>query len=986
MLNQVPSPFTMSQAEAVARARQAAQSGSAEACMAWEQVRRHFPLEPAGYLEGARALWDVRTGDAAEALLEEGTRHLPGERALWIERAHAAARRGDWPRAADCWESLRIHFPDLPLGYGAGATALRQAGQLDAAEALITAGLAKFHHDSELLFERARLAEARGQWDAACRDWEMVRSLLPDHWVGYLSAIHSLRKANRFEEASAVAEAGHAHHPGDHRFSVEYARLAEAQGNWDEAVRRWALTRARFPALRDGYAGGAEALRRADARTAADTLLAEGVTRLPGDLDLWVAWARMAVTHGDWPEAASRWAAVAARFPDHPTGYLGQAVALREDRRLDDAEPVLAEAVRRFPQDPDLLPEWARIAHWRQDFETALPRWETVLALMPDNAMSYLASADVLRALGRIPEAEDRLRDAMERFPDQSEPALAYARLAGGRPDPAEAHDRWTVALERFPDRLDAYIALAAILRRQQNYDAATAVLTDAVERFPTQWEALSERARGAQRLGTPDEALADFALLRTRFPDHAFGYTGAAQTEMDRGRMAEAEAILKAAMERFPKDVHVALAWTRVPIHPLSRPRSWEEAIRRVDAVHTRFPGDAAAIRTAIEYRRDANRLDEAKTLATAATKRFPDHVDLAVQLALVALARAEWNDAIKHLTAIGGRFPDRVDIPVRLGEALLKAERLDEAETVIRAAMTRFPNLPEPFRLYGQIAARRADWPEAMRRWSEGSQRFPHDQDLAVRIFETRLRLAESGVAEQPESTGSETHVTDIRALLMRFESLGGSGHGCEFGLFQREFGAEPLSLLRWSDLGDTCEGLIAAMQTDFEGIGEPENTLLDLVPSNGRNEYWTKDKRYWMAMRAFIFEDEIPYDKMYVQACRRIRFLRGKLLQDLREDEKIFVYRNMWRDLTGDELARLHAAMRRFGQNWFLYIRFEDAQHPNGTVELRGDGLMIGFIDHFGFSPKDEPLGSASRSFLTLCRAAEAIWQKQQVATAA
>lgn len=41
------------------------------------------------------------------------------------------------------------------------------------------------------------------------------------------------------------------------------------------------------------------------------------------------------------------------------------------------------------------------------------------------------------------------------------------------------------------------------------------------------------------------------------------------------------------------------------------------------------------------------------------------------------------------------------------------------------------------------------------------------------------------------------------DLRTLAMRFESLCGAGRGCEFGLFQRELGAESPGLLRWADL---------------------------------------------------------------------------------------------------------------------------------------------------------------------------------------
>src|SRR5436309_528289 len=41
-------------------------------------------------------------------------------------------------------------------------------------------------------------------------------------------------------------------------------------------------------------------------------------------------------------------------------------------------------------------------------------------------------------------------------------------------------------------------------------------------------------------------------------------------------------------------------------------------------------------------------------------------------------------------------------------------------------------------------------------------------------------------------------------LQNLALQFESLGGTGHGCEFGVFQRSLGVEPLGLLRWADLG--------------------------------------------------------------------------------------------------------------------------------------------------------------------------------------
>jgi len=210
------------------------------------------------------------------------------------------------------------------------------------------------------------------------------------------------------------------------------------------------------------------------------------------------------------------------------------------------------------------------------------------------------------------------------------------------------------------------------------------------------------------------------------------------------------------------------------------------------------------------------------------------------------------------------------------------------------------------------------------------------------------------------------------------MNFESLGGSGHGCEFGIFQREFGAEPLGLLRWADLGH--EALTEALETGFEGVGLPEQTELFVPPSTGRGEYWTRDKRYWMAMRTFIPADEITEDKMFERVCRRLQFLKRKMIEDLAGASKIFVYKVIARNLTDEEFGRIHRAMRRYGENTLLYVGYADADHPAGTVEIAKPGLILGYVERFAFSPDDTNLGPATDGWLAICRAAYKLWQSE------
>lgn len=205
--------------------------------------------------------------------------------------------------------------------------------------------------------------------------------------------------------------------------------------------------------------------------------------------------------------------------------------------------------------------------------------------------------------------------------------------------------------------------------------------------------------------------------------------------------------------------------------------------------------------------------------------------------------------------------------------------------------------------------------------------------------------------------------------RDLVLHFESLGGRGHGCEFGIFQRGQGAEPLGLLRWADLDQTS--LIAALNDRFAGVGEPEHTEI-FIPSNAE-EYWTRDRRYWMAMRNFIRTAEIPAERAEGLILNRLRFLRRKLIEDLEAGEKIFVFKNMMRDLYPHELAALHRAVRSYGDGVLLYLRFADASAPDGSVRAVARGLLVGAVAHFSFSPEDKPLGEPTESFLAVCREA-------------
>jgi len=187
-------------------------------------------------------------------------------------------------------------------------------------------------------------------------------------------------------------------------------------------------------------------------------------------------------------------------------------------------------------------------------------------------------------------------------------------------------------------------------------------------------------------------------------------------------------------------------------------------------------------------------------------------------------------------------------------------------------------------------------------------------------------------------------------IRELVTDFESL---GNNCEFGIVQRFFGAEPLSLLRWAGI-DRIEMLINALHGRFRGLGEVENVAYELPA--GWDHPAAIDRRY-----GFYFHTDLDASgvlqqpdellKLKTLEGRRLKFLAAKLFVLLQTGEKVLVYLQK-NAAARSEIDRLFDAIRDYGRNTLLVV-IEDPSRDAGSVEVRKDGLIEAYVPHLSNS---------------------------------
>ena len=198
-------------------------------------------------------------------------------------------------------------------------------------------------------------------------------------------------------------------------------------------------------------------------------------------------------------------------------------------------------------------------------------------------------------------------------------------------------------------------------------------------------------------------------------------------------------------------------------------------------------------------------------------------------------------------------------------------------------------------------------------------------------------------------------------LHDLMLTFESL---GQNCEFGLVQRQCQAEPLGLLRFSST--PLPQLLEALDARFDGMGTAETTSVK-VSANGR-EYMVQDSRFGFVYHAWVNAGEMSPDDVTRRELRRVPFLVRKLLEDLEAGEKTFVFKGMGA-MPEEEVFPLAMAIRRYGPNTLLFVTLADAEHRAGTVEARGPGFRVGYVDRF--APGDNAHDLMLSQWVKVCR---------------
>jgi tetratricopeptide (TPR) repeat protein len=622
--------------------------------------------------------------------------------------------------------------------------------------------------------------------------------------------------------------------------------------------------------------------------------------------------------------------------------------ALNADCQFEAADRTVIEAMRSRTDDVRTAQQYALLAQQRGDWREAVRRAEALRSAYPNNPAGYRCGIEAEIQLLHIGKAMELQRESARRFPDKSWPHVHSAILAELSQNFDMAERRWEFVCKRFPSESAGWREWAVSRMHAGRLEAAETVLAEALRRFPDDpgicglWPLIAARS----------------------------------------GRNEEIEERWRLAAERFPDDPKIAQGHAEAPV-AIPHGKRWDCARTRYQEVNRRFPEFAMGYLRHVQLLVRMGEIDPAEELATAARNlsRDPDeHADMTLELARILDRKGNVEGAETLLETLLKEVPNSIAAYVTLSNLLSRQSRYDEAEAVCKRAIARFKFRAPPLIEYAKIATSRGDFEEALKRWKRAYYFVPRDPTVDGELFIARLAITDQRTPNSEGDplleAGRPKRAGPLTNLMMKFESLGApGGGGCEVGLVQRKFGAEPIGLLRWASLDP--EDLISALRDRFEGLGTREQTVLTLPGKElGQMEYNVHDQRFKIGMHTWVMRDEMDAEKLLEQWCVRLQFLRRKLIADLESAGKIFVYKP-GAALTGSQIDQLNFALRGYGDNQLLLIQIQDSNNPNGVVRPIMPGMMVGYIDRLNWEVPERPARQPSfASWARICANALAL----------
>lgn len=158
--------------------------------------------------------------------------------------------------------------------------------------------------------------------------------------------------------------------------------MAMKRKDWHQAAKRW---KELFDTLQDNvpkkaYLKMCEAYRRQGLYSEAEDVIIQGMQKYPKAINCYIKHAEIAMDQKNWSEAVNRWKKLLDKFKENiPSSvYVKHSLVYRNQNRFKEAEEIINDGLKQYPEDMALHEEFANILFMQKDWRAAADKYEFV--------------------------------------------------------------------------------------------------------------------------------------------------------------------------------------------------------------------------------------------------------------------------------------------------------------------------------------------------------------------------------------------------------------------------------------------------------------------------------------------------------------------------------------------------------------------------------------------------------------------------------
>jgi predicted Zn finger-like uncharacterized protein len=508
-----------------------------ERCKAEQQrLKRYKPVKAyCAYVAAERGLRFGRRSEdeALTKLLLEDVGDAGGDVSATAAAA-ADALAGQLPKARQAVAQLAQRSPaDEDVAVLAAHIELAAKAYDKAIEAWKRAVSVK--RSARTLFGLARAQRASGDHAAAEASAREAIKVSPAHSTARIM-LAALLMSDPAREAEALTALKQVTEPGDVSKSSDNAELVEAF----TLLGRLHLAKSRISAAEQAFAGALKI----------DPL---AVQALIGNGELFYR-------SGRYSEALARYAAATQADPENVVAKIGTAKTWIASERMKEAKDFLKKLRESHPADP-LVALWQGRAEEalgnKKGGEAAYTEAIKIGGSKPEVVDAYVALAHLLSSVGRTEDANAKLADASQKFPDLAALHRAKGEVALEMGRYQEAKTELEAALAKEDD-LGTRFHLGQVARRTRKFDEAMAIF-EKVTAVDKDFPGLAiEIGVIYQETGQSEKALALYSEALSKAKNDVDLKLRVGSTQVMAGHAKEAEKLLEEVRKERPNSAEV--------------------------------------------------------------------------------------------------------------------------------------------------------------------------------------------------------------------------------------------------------------------------------------------------------------------------------------------------------------------------------------------------------------------------------------------